>query len=171
MRLWLPSGAGRTEYGRRETQTAHVSSRGEKRSVVRGESYPSTGAQETRLLLVDDDPTVLEALRLLLEQRWPIETAGSAAEARAILNEKEIALILADDRMPSESGVDLLAWASLHHPGAVRLLLTGYTDTQQIIRAINEGRVWHYVRKPCDNRELLNLIERALEFGPVASRW
>jgi PAS domain S-box-containing protein len=120
--------------------------------------------QRPNILVVDDEQAVLDTLQLLFEERWDVFTAISADEAKRILREHEIALILADERMPGESGVDLLAWASQHHPGAMRLLLTGYADAEKIIRSINEGRIWHYLRKPCNNRELLNLVERALEF-------
>ncbi|MBI4705353.1 MAG: response regulator [Deltaproteobacteria bacterium] len=127
------------------------------------ESYDTEEARGETILLVDDESMVLDTLELLLAGRWPIARARSAAAAREVLAVQPVAAILADDRMPHESGIDFFGWAYRQHPGAVRILLTGYTDAERIIRAINSGRIWHFVRKPWVNEELINLLERALE--------
>jgi putative nucleotidyltransferase with HDIG domain len=116
-----------------------------------------------RLLVVDDDALVLGALELLLMERWEVDTANSAAEAREILDREQVAVVISDQRMPKESGVDLLAWCFGQHPDTVRILLTGYTDAEAVVDAINRAQVWRYIRKPWDNRQVIGLVERALE--------
>ena len=115
------------------------------------------------LLVVDDDALVLGALELLLMERWEIHTAGSAAQARSILEREPIAVVISDQRMPRESGVDLLAWSRAQYPDTVRILLTGYTDAEAVVQAINKAQVWRYIRKPWDNKQVVGLVERALE--------
>ncbi|MDP7110936.1 MAG: response regulator, partial [Myxococcota bacterium] len=86
-----------------------------------------------RLLVVDDDALVLGALELLLMERWEVDTANSATEAREILDREQVAVVISDQRMPKESGVDLLAWCFGQHPETVRILLTGYTDAEAVV--------------------------------------
>ena len=116
------------------------------------------------VLVVDDEPAVLESLERLLSEKYWVTTAWDSAGAREVLGELEVAVILADERLPGESGVDLLAWAARHHPDAVRILLTGYADADKVIQGINEARVFHYVRKPWENAQLLHLIENGIEY-------
>jgi putative nucleotidyltransferase with HDIG domain len=80
------------------------------------------------------------------------------------MDRQEISVIIADMRMPVETGVDLLAWACEHHPDAIRILLTGYADMESTVAAINRGRAWYYLRKPWDNHEMRTLVQRALEY-------
>jgi putative nucleotidyltransferase with HDIG domain len=116
------------------------------------------------VLVVDDDPLMQDVLELLLEERWPVLRARSAAEARAAMGREVVAVVIADQRMPGETGVDLLAWVWEHHPDTIRLLLTGFTDMDTVVEAINRGKVWHYIRKPWDNTEVLSLVQRAVEY-------
>ncbi len=116
-----------------------------------------------RVLVVDDDALVLGALELLLMERWEVHTAGSASEAREILQAEPVAVIISDQRMPRESGVELLTWSLIQYPDTVRILLTGYTDAEAVVQAINQAQVWRYIRKPWDNQQVLGLVERALE--------
>jgi PAS domain S-box-containing protein len=120
--------------------------------------------RSARIVVVDDDSLVVESLELLLSSRWEVLTATSAAEARALLDAHEVAVLICDERMPGESGVELFAWAVDHHPSTLRILLTGYADFSTVIKAINGGKVWHFIRKPWSNQELLSLVQRAVEF-------
>jgi len=117
-----------------------------------------------RILVVDDDPLVLDALDVLLCDHWEVFTAASAAEGREVLEREEIAVIVSDQRMPRESGVELLTWALGRFPDAIRILLTGYTDLDTVVEAINRGKVWYYIRKPWDNHKVVTLIQRAVEY-------
>ena len=120
--------------------------------------------ERARVLVVDDDPMILEALDTLLSDGWEVFCARSAAEGRGVLEREEIAVLLSDQRMPRESGVDLLSWSARHHPDAIRILLTGYTDLDTVVQAINEGKVWHYIRKPWDNHHVATLVTRAIDY-------
>ncbi len=120
--------------------------------------------RSARIVVVDDDRLVVESLELLLSSRWEVLTATSAADARALLDAHEVAVLICDERMPGETGVELFAWAVAHHPSTMRILLTGYADFSTVIKAINGGKVWHFIRKPWSNQELLSLVQRAIEF-------
>ena len=124
---------------------------------------PST-KERARVLVVDDDPMVLDALEVVLGDHWEVFTAGSAAEGRTVLESEKIAVVVSDQRMPGESGVDLLSWALEHSPDTIRILLTGYTDLDTVVQAINQGQVWYYIRKPWDNHHVVALLTRAIDY-------
>jgi signal transduction histidine kinase len=115
------------------------------------------------VLVVDDEPMVVESLALLLSAEWRVLTATSAAQAQRLLDAERVAVLISDERMPGTSGVELLQWTSERHPAVVRILLTGNADFSTLVAAINAGRVWHFVRKPWDNLELRNITRRAVE--------
>ncbi|MFN4260596.1 MAG: diguanylate cyclase [Gemmataceae bacterium] len=113
------------------------------------------------LLLVDDEPYILRTLSALLEKEFDIVTASSAAEAKRILTEREIDLILTDQRMPGESGVQLLEWVRDHSPRTVRLIMTGLARIEDAVDAINCGQVHRYLFKPWRSDELLQIMRNA----------
>ncbi len=119
---------------------------------------------KTRVLVVDDEPLIVASLEFLLSEYWEVHGAHSADGAREVLRRENIAVVVADVRMPAETGVDLLAWCHEHHPSVIRILLTGFADIDAAIDAINRARAWYYVRKPWNNRELVMLLRRAIEF-------
>jgi len=114
------------------------------------------------MITVDDDPDVLRSIERDLRQhyaeRYKILRAGSAAEALAALGQlmkrhEQVALFLADQRMPVTTGVEFLGQAMEVYPDARRVLLTAYADTDAAIRAINQARIHHYLLKPWDPPE------------------
>ena len=108
------------------------------------------------ILCVDDEPQVLEGLRLHLKQRYTVHLANSGAEGLEILrNHRNIAVILSDMRMPVMDGAKFLSAARTAAPEAVRMLLTGYTDMQSAIAAVNEGQIFRFISKPCPPDQLL----------------
>jgi len=108
------------------------------------------------ILCVDDEPQVLEGLRLHLKQRYIVHLANSGAEGLEILRDnKTIAVILSDMRMPVMDGAKFLNAARTATPEAVRMLLTGYTDMQSAIAAVNEGQIFRFISKPCPPDQLL----------------
>jgi two-component system repressor protein LuxO len=116
------------------------------------------------VLLVDDDDHVLHGLaRALSRQPYRLCTARSAEEAMYILKAHDVDLIVADEQMPGMSGNELLAWVAKQYPDVMRIVLTGCADTEIAIRAINEGAVLHFFRKPCDEVQLAIAIRKALE--------
>ena len=115
------------------------------------------------LLLVDDEKEILQTLTLTFKNEYEIFTARSGLEALDILEKKDIALIVSDQRMPDMTGVELLQKAITINPDTIRIILTGYTDTAALIEAINKGHIYQYVTKPWDRQDLKVLVKRALE--------
>lgn len=116
------------------------------------------------VLLVDDDENLLHGLaRTLRRQPYRLYTARSADEAMHVLKSHAVDAIVADEQMPGMSGTELLAWAAQHYPDVVRIVLTGRATAETAIRAINEGAVYHFFRKPCDEVHLAVTIRKALE--------
>ncbi len=125
------------------------------------ESSPSTGSPS--LLIVDDEPNTLALVSQLFRGDLPVLTAGSGEEALALLEAAEIGVLVADQRMPGMSGTELLNRVSSQHPEVIRILLTAYADMDTLTDAINEGKVYQYVAKPWDNRELTMVVRSAME--------
>ncbi len=126
-------------------------------------------AQET-ILIVDDEPANLQKLRRTLISRYAVLAAGTGSEALELVrNRDDIAVIIADQRMPDMSGVELLRHSLTLLPDAVRIILTGYTDVDTLMEAINNCRVFRYIVKPWDPPDLLLTVERALEARSLAA--
>jgi sigma-B regulation protein RsbU (phosphoserine phosphatase) len=121
------------------------------------------------ILIVDDEPANLQKLRRTLINRYPVLAAGSGTEALDLVRSRnDIAVIIADQRMPDMSGVELLRYSLDLLPQAIRIILTGYTDVDTLIEAINYCRVFRYIVKPWDPPDLLLTVERALETRHLA---
>lgn len=116
------------------------------------------------VLLVDDDANILHGLaRVLRHQPYQLFTARSGDEAMVILKTHSIDVIVSDEQMPGISGSDLLAWVADNYPDVMRIVLTGHATAETAIRAINEGDVYHFFTKPCDEVQLAITIRKALE--------
>jgi EAL domain-containing protein (putative c-di-GMP-specific phosphodiesterase class I)/CheY-like chemotaxis protein len=114
------------------------------------------------LLLVDDEENVLASLkRLLRRDGYRILTASSGAEGLEILACNTVDVIVSDHRMPHMTGVEFLRRASRIHPGAVRLMLSGYAELQAVTGAINDGAVYKFLTKPWDEGQLRASIDEA----------
>ncbi|MBU6452660.1 MAG: HD domain-containing protein [Cyanobacteria bacterium REEB67] len=116
-----------------------------------------------QILVVDDEIPNLRLLRRVLSPDHEIFEAESGAAALKILETEPISLIITDQRMPSMTGVQLLEQSLTICPDAIKILLTGYTDVQALIDAINAGHVYKYIPKPWDAEELKLTVRRALE--------
>jgi len=106
------------------------------------------------LLLLDDEQDILNALKRLLRKDFSIVTFTKGQDALNYLAEHPIDLIMSDMRMPEMDGAEFLTKSRSIHPGAMRLLLTGYSDMDSTIKAINDGGVYSYIGKPWANEEL-----------------
>lgn len=113
------------------------------------------------VLVVDDEPDVIETLRELLRREFEVLGTTDPDEALALLAERDVALVLTDQRMPKRSGVELLARAAALSPQTVRVLFTGYSDIDAVIRAVNQGRIYRYVAKPWRPEELLEIVRES----------
>lgn len=122
---------------------------------------PAAPAAKRPILVVDDEPEMLFSLRNLLRREFEVYTAGSGAEGMKLLEEHEVHLVMTDQRMPEMTGVELLNRVKCEHPGAMRLIFTGYADIKAVIDAINQGNVFRYVTKPWDPEELLAALRDA----------
>jgi DNA-binding NtrC family response regulator len=124
----------------------------------------------THLLLVDDDPALLRALKLeLLGQGYVLHFAHSAAEALRMLYEFPINIVLTDHYMPDKSGVQLLCQVKEDFPYVVRGLITGEPDVSLYMRAVNDGQIHFIIHKPWVREELRATVRKA-ESRAVASR-
>ncbi|MCC6624634.1 MAG: response regulator [Deltaproteobacteria bacterium] len=117
-----------------------------------------------RILCVDDEPRVLEAIGLNLRRRYEVVTATGGGEALEIIGrEPPFVVIMSDMRMPGMDGAAFLARARELAPDATRLLLTGYSEMQATIAAVNQGRIFRFLAKPCPPAELAAVMEEAVE--------
>lgn len=116
-----------------------------------------------KILIVDDEASNLRALERLFRTDYDVLTAGSGADALSLLEHHDMALLIADQRMPEMSGIELMQRTARLRPHMVRILLTGYTDVDSLIEAINTGHVYKYITKPWNNDDLLLTVARALE--------
>lgn len=116
------------------------------------------------VLLVDDEKNVLLSLsRALRNQPYVLYTARSGEEAIHLLKSRQIDLVVSDDQMPGMSGTDLLTWIASNLPDVVRIMLTGNLSTAAMLAAINQGGVWNFFAKPCDEVALGVAIRKGLE--------
>ncbi|WNV04822.1 response regulator [Candidatus Methylospira mobilis] len=115
------------------------------------------------LLIVDDDPDVLAALRRAFRKGYNVVTADNGSAAISILNEQTVHLIICDQRMPGVTGEQVLEHALFKQPDAVRILLTGYSDMESLVACVNEAHIYKYVAKPWDPQELSFTVARALD--------
>ncbi len=122
------------------------------------------------VLYVDDESQNLTSFRAAFRRQFKVYTAQSGQEGLEILKHNEIAVIITDQRMPEMTGVQFLEKVIPDFPDTVRMILTGFSDVEAIIRAINTGRVFRYVTKPWDENELRMTIDNACHFYDLQQR-
>jgi diguanylate cyclase len=113
------------------------------------------------LLVVDDEPYILNTLSALLVGEFEVLTAPSAEAAQEVFARRPIDLILTDQRMPRMTGVQLLEWVRQNYPKTIRLLMTGFAELDQAVEAINRGQVFRYICKPWHTEELVQTLHQA----------
>lgn len=114
------------------------------------------------VLVVDDEPGILNSVSDLLEDLFEVHLASSGQEALEILQRHPISVLVTDQRMPGMAGDELLAEAA-RHSQATRVLFTGYSDLNAVVRAVNRGHIYAYVAKPWEPMELRLTLSRAAE--------
>jgi response regulator RpfG family c-di-GMP phosphodiesterase len=123
----------------------------------------NTCTMQEKILFVDDDQNVLDALRRNFRKEYAVETATSAREAAGIIARKgPFAVVVSDMRMPGVDGVQFLTRIKEISPDTVRIMLTGYADVQSSIAAVNEGSVFRFLTKPCSAQHMKRVLEDAL---------
>ncbi|HEY9878006.1 MAG TPA: response regulator [Leptolyngbyaceae cyanobacterium] len=117
-----------------------------------------------KLLVVDDEPDNLDLLYRTFYREFQVLRAEDGQSALDILTaHPDTAVIISDQRMPGMSGTEFLRRTATDHPEIMRIILTGYTDVEDLVGAINEGKVFKYVTKPWDDIELKGIVRQALE--------
>ncbi|MBC8044659.1 MAG: response regulator [Rhizobacter sp.] len=119
------------------------------------------------ILLVDDEPLILNSLTRLLEDDYTVHTAENGVRALMILQTIAVQVIVSDQRMPAMLGHELLAKAKVLSPHTVRILLTGYSDLEATVSSVNEAEIFRYITKPWQADKLLETLALACK---VAAR-
>jgi CheY-like chemotaxis protein len=117
-----------------------------------------------KMLVVDDEPDNLDLLYRTFRRDFQVLRAESGIQALEILEaEGEVAVIISDQRMPEMKGTEFLSKTVPQFPNTVRIILTGFTDVEDLVEAINSGQVYKYITKPWDPNELKAVVQRAAE--------
>lgn len=125
---------------------------------------PETVAVAPTILCVDDEPNILSSLRRLLRAKgFQVRLAESGKAGLALLESEPVDLVISDMRMPEMDGTQFLAQVRARWPDTVRLLLTGYSDINSIIDAINTGEIFRYIAKPWDDNDIVLIVRQAIE--------
>ena len=126
---------------------------------------------KNRILLVDDEPNVTQALkRSLRRDPYDLFSATSAAQGLALLAEHDIDVVISDEMMQGMSGSEFLATVRREYPATIRMILTGQASLAAAIRAINEGEVYRFFTKPCNDQDLRITIRQALQQRDLAQQ-
>jgi CheY-like chemotaxis protein len=127
-------------------------------------------SSQPRILVVDDEEAILETMTFTFQDDYEVLTALDAARALDLMDHHaSIAAVITDQRMPDCTGVELLKQIHARSPETVRILLTGFSDSEDTIRAINDGHVYAYISKPWDQDELRRIVGQAVELYQLAS--
>ena len=120
--------------------------------------------RKLRLMVVDDERDNLDLLYRTFRREFQVFRAESAIKALEILDQQgEMAIIISDQRMPEMNGTEFLGKTVEMYPDTIRILLTGYTDVEDLVEAINAGKVFKYIVKPWTPTDLKGVVERAAE--------
>jgi CheY-like chemotaxis protein len=131
---------------------------------IRGKLTGSKRPKKPKMLVVDDEPDNLDLLYRTFRRDFQVLKADSGASALSILaNEGEVAVIISDQRMPEMKGTEFLSKTVPEFPDTVRIILTGFTDVEDLVEAINSGQVYKYITKPWDPDELKGVVQRAAD--------
>lgn len=120
--------------------------------------------KKPKMLVVDDEPDNLDLLYRTFRRDFNVLRAESGVMALEILAaEGEVAVIISDQRMPEMKGTEFLSKTVPQFPDTMRIILTGFTDVEDLVDAINSGQVYKYITKPWDPNELKAVVQRAVE--------
>ncbi len=120
--------------------------------------------KKAKMLVVDDEPDNLDLLYRTFRRDFQVLKAESGVRALELLAEEgEVAVIISDQRMPEMKGTEFLSRTVPEFPDTVRIILTGFTDVEDLVEAINSGQVYKYITKPWDPDELKAVVQRAAE--------
>jgi two-component system response regulator HupR/HoxA len=115
------------------------------------------------ILVVDDEPDILRSFELSYGDEFNVVTAESGPRGLDVLKSEDVSVIVSDQRMPGMDGSEFLERSMNVRPNAVRIVLTGYTDIDALVRAVNRSRIYRYLSKPWDDEEMRTALTRAVE--------
>lgn len=116
-----------------------------------------------RILIVDDQPLVLDVLKEILSRGpYDVMAAPSGEEALELLAHDPIDVVISDERMPGMQGSEFLALVRQRHPDTIRIILTGHASVDAAIRAINEGEIFRFLKKPVNSQDLHAAVKDSL---------
>jgi CheY-like chemotaxis protein len=120
--------------------------------------------KKPKMLVVDDEPDNLDLLYRTFRRDFNVLKAESGIRALEVLEtEGEVAVIISDQRMPEMKGTEFLSKTVFQFPNTVRIILTGFTDIEDLVDAINSGQVYKYITKPWDPNELKMVVQKAAD--------
>ncbi|MBB1519495.1 response regulator [Aquipseudomonas guryensis] len=122
-------------------------------------------SQPIRILFVDDEERILRSLALQFRRDYEVLTESDPRRALERLRHEPVQVIVSDQRMPQMSGAELLAQARELQPDAMRILLTGYSDLEAAIEALNDGGIFRYLTKPWDPQEMAFTLRQAAQIA------
>lgn len=130
----------------------------------------NTNTKVINVLYVDDEVNNLQSFIAAFRRHFTIFTALSSKDAELILASNDIHILITDQRMPLKKGTELLAEAVKKTPDQIRILLTGYSDIEAVIDAINNGHIFKYLQKPWNENELRTAIEDGYQLFDLRRR-
>lgn len=128
------------------------------------------GKKDFNILYVDDEEQNLISMKATFRNDYKVFTAKSGKEGLAVMKENDIHMVITDQRMPGMTGVEFLEVIVPEYPDTIRILLTGFSDIEAIIGAINSGRVFRYITKPWDENELRMTFENGRKLYNLQKR-
>jgi serine/threonine-protein kinase len=159
--------AEETPSGTHRMRTARVSAL--RRAISTGDagepqasSTPAKGQRKPRVLFVDDEERVVNALRTIFRDVYEVSVASGGEQALGLVRSQPFHVVVSDQRMPGMLGVELLREVKLVAPTTVRMLLTGYSDLAAIVGSVNDGEVFRFVSKPWNQDDLRATIDEAV---------
>jgi CheY-like chemotaxis protein len=126
-------------------------------------------SERPRILIVDDEEAILETMTFTFMDLYDVLTTADPTKALSILKENQpVSVVITDQRMPGMTGVELLKQVYEQFPETVRIILTGFADSEATIKAINDGHIYGYINKPWEPDELKSIVRRATELHALA---
>lgn len=122
-------------------------------------------SNKSKILCVDDEPNIVRSLQWLLQREFEVHTASSGQDALALVQQHDFDVVISDQRMPMMTGVEVLREVKRLSPRTMRILLTGYSDMQAIIKSVNESEVFRFINKPWNIGELPKVVAQAAEIA------
>ncbi|MEO1055203.1 MAG: response regulator, partial [Bacteroidota bacterium] len=115
------------------------------------------------ILYVDDEEANLRVFKSAFKWEYHVLIANSGMEGLEVLEHNDVQLVITDQRMPEMTGVEFLEKVVEKYPDVIRVILTGYSDMEAIVDAINKGKIYYYIRKPWNEEDVKITIDKALE--------